>query len=182
MNAFLVTGPESAGNRLLAAILTRAGCHGTGAHDSPYTDRLPADGEDPVVLIRSMPHGGSWPDLGWSVQALRTRGYHVTMLITVREPVAHIRSQVARGHSRTEAAARIDTMSAYQRIFRAILELPQRPAFRLVPYEGFVLHPEAIGPFVRELGLDWKAGPVTVERQSREVTDENAKHYHGRSR
>src|SRR3546814_19324561 len=69
---FLVVGPESAGNRLAAAVLVRAGCVGHASTVQVWDRTLP-EGETPAVVIRSFPHGDDWPDLGALLSTLHAR-------------------------------------------------------------------------------------------------------------
>ena len=175
--AYVVTGPEGAGNRMLAAILVAGGCHGTGSTDSPYNRALP-QGESPAVIIRSLPHGGSWPDLASCFAELIAGGYQVTALLTAREPTALFRSQVAAGHQATERDAEDATDQAY-RLFFASLH-GQDVDWLLVPYEGLVLNPGlAIPALLERLGLDpdVPTNIVRVDHGRRVIVDQNAKHY-----
>ena len=99
--AFIVCGPESSGNRLLTAILCRAGAWGTGSTDQPQIQDIP-DTEPTVALIRHH-------DVLATYRALTKRGFSVTALLTVREWTANASSLVQRGHdvSRPAAESRI---------------------------------------------------------------------------
>src|SRR3546814_10009736 len=88
---FLVVGPESAGNRLAAAVLVRAGCVGHASTDQVWDQTLP-EGETPAVVIRSFPHGDDWPDLGALLSTLHARGYVVTVLIRSEEHTSELQS------------------------------------------------------------------------------------------
>jgi hypothetical protein len=102
--AYLVAGFESSGNRLLASILVRSGCAGEASTNQPPLDRLPPP-ERPLVVIAheqptaerlAAPHGQA---VARWIAALNGRGYDpVRVLVIVREPVANIRSAIARGH------------------------------------------------------------------------------------
>ena len=112
---FLVVGPECAGNRILAAILARAGCAGGGTTTAPLNTGLPTD-EDPVVMIRSYPHGGDWPNLRQLGKDLAERDYAITILLTVRDPHAITQSQIERGERSYERARHLIN-EAYWLIF-----------------------------------------------------------------
>jgi LPS sulfotransferase NodH len=175
--AYLVTGPESAGNRLLAGILAGAGCHGTGSTDSVYTDTLPDGSVSPVVVIRSQPHGDIWPETDDTLDGLMQADYEVTVLVTTRAAVPLERSQVAQGHAPTEELARVAISRAYDDIFAAIIGVELD--WLLVPYESLVMDPEvAIPALLERLGLDpaW-SGTVEVDRTVAEISDANRKHY-----
>ena len=161
--AYVVVGPESSGNRMLASLLIGAGCCGGTAFDHPLMFDVPT-GEDPVVLIRSFPHGDGWPDLAEIYRTLRSRGYMVRVLVTVRDPHCVIESQVERRHHPPELA-----WSNYQQSYRRIFEqlLTVNAWYALVPY-ATLRRGEAQRNLLATLGLP----AVEVE-----VRDENAKHY-----
>lgn len=161
--AYLVVGPESSGNRMLATLLIQAGCAGGTAFDHPLMFNLPVD-EDPVVVIRSYPHGNDWPDLAEIYDTLRGRGYMVRALVAVRDPHCVIESQVERRHHPRELAWS-NYQQAYRRIFEQLLSV--NVWYALVPYAA-LRRGEAQRNLLATLGLP----AVEVE-----VRDENAKHY-----
>lgn len=95
--AFIVCGPESSGNRVLGAILCRAGCWGNGSTEQPTIEQIPADADN-VMLIRHH-------DLLQTFRALKARGFEPTAILTVREWTANLKSLVMRGHDASELAA-----------------------------------------------------------------------------
>lgn len=129
--AYLVVGPESSGNRKLAAQLIEAGCVGGTEFDHPFMHELPTE-EDPVVVVRSYPHGNQWPDVADLFEILRGRGYCVRALVTVRDPLAVMRSQVARRHHPRELA-----WSNYQQAYLSLFEQLRRVNlwYALVPFD-----------------------------------------------
>lgn len=171
---FLVVGPESAGNRLTAAVLVRAGCIGKASTDQDWDNSLP-DNESPAVVICSFPHGGRWPDMIEIYRTLCARGYHVTALVTTREIGAISSSQIKRGHS-DSASVDIRIRTAYMRIFHGLRVMED---FVFVPYEVFALHPtDAARSLLKRLGLPLVVdGPVVVDGVSAEITNENRKYY-----
>lgn len=171
---YVIAGPESAGNRLAAALLISAGCYGQASTAQEWDDSLP-EGETPAVVIRSFPHGGTWPALHEICAELKRRGYRVVVVVTVREPAALASSQVLRGHCDAEAAdARI--RKAYLRITR---DLYAADDFVLLPFEALALHPAAAGAAVlARLGLPAiYHEELVVDGEARPITDENGKHY-----
>lgn len=178
--AFLVTGPESAGNRLLAAVLSAAGCVGEGSTASRFNERLPFD-EDPAVVIRSMPHGGDWYPVEMLLSTLRRRGYEVTVLVTTRDPVALARSQVANGHQPSEDDAHVAVCRAYDEIFDGLRH--SQEISHLVPYESVTSEdPNAIPALLELLGLrPVGLASVEVDGLPRPIENQNAKHYEVRT-
>jgi hypothetical protein len=165
---FLVVGPESAGNRLLAALLVAAGCHGDGSTAQRWDPGLP-DGTNPAVVIRSVPHGGRWVNFRGIYRALQAAGYkRVVTLVAVRHPVALARSQVRRGHAKHPGDARARIEQAYLRIMGGL-----QPPFLLVPYEALVASEESRRELVVSLGLRPDLLPLVVEGEAVDVVDRN---------
>lgn len=166
--AFLVVGPESCGNHLVTEILIAAGCIGdTGQQNSFETDPGPPDqrpqrwdtetptDQDPIVWLRSMPHGGQWPDLDGILRALQEHGYAVTGVVTVRDWHGAVRSQVERTHVKRPSVAKGHLRIAYQNIFGPFAELSV--PYIVTTYEALVNVPGAQAWLCEELGL--KPGP-----------------------
>ena len=170
---FLIVGPESSGNRLLGAILTRAGCAGRASTDQRWDRTLPVKAT-PAMIIRSFPHGEDWPDLSEIYCTLEERGYQVTTLVTVRHPAATIGSQVQSGLAGSDQEACDQIAEAYQQIFQQI----SRP-FHLVPYEAITYGPPAaLRALLTAIGLaPVTAGPLIIDGQERDLEDGNAKHF-----
>src|SRR5581483_9496380 len=102
--AFLVLGPESSGTRLVTRCLIAAGCQGCGDHAQDLDASL--DGAaDLIVWRRSLPHGSLWPDLREMLLALRSHGYAVQVLVTVRSHYCMVRSQIRARHVQTSSQA-----------------------------------------------------------------------------
>ena len=94
--AFIICGPESVGNRLLAAILLRAGCWGSASHNQPSLSDFP-DQVNNIVWIKHFP--SKFLDL--------IKGFEeIVLVIPIREPEAHTRSMVRHGHAKTLDEAR----------------------------------------------------------------------------
>lgn len=174
MRCFLVVGPERSGNRLVASILVAGGCQGEGATFQPFRRLLPTT-EDPAVMIRSLPHGTRWPNLGAIHRKLRARGYDVTVIAVCRDMACTVGSQVASGVASELAEANI------QRAYRDVFRFAGRAAVDLVvvPYESLVLHPVgAPAALLRRLGLGpVKLDAVTVEGLLGPISDRNAQYY-----
>lgn len=177
MNAYVVVGPESSGNRLLAAILIRAGCYGLASTIQPGDDGLPLHGQSPAVIVRSYPHGNKWPELRNIVPELRRRGYTTRVLIVVRDSYCVEQSQLS-NHHRTLEEIRFNVRSAFHLIFGQLADLTTD--WRLVSLES-LFRPEAVGRLLDAIGLPpVMEGPLVVEgHEYAGVEDPNAKHYHG---
>ena len=175
---YLIVGPESAGNRVLCATLIAGGCKGVASSyttRNPYLERLPM-GESPVAIMRSFPHGGHWPDLGWLCHELRARYDRVTVLVTVRHQVAIERSQVLRGHVDHATLARDNIYQAYRRIMRGLTDNRWTAVdWMFVPYESLADGADAL---LEALELQPMAGGlVKVEGELVELGNRNAQHF-----
>ena len=168
-----MTGPESAGNRLLAAVLIRAGCAGQASTAQAWDRTLP-NGESPAVVIRSMPHGRARPNISRIWARLQSRGYQATVLVTARHPAALGASMAARGHAASERKATEKARAAYRRIFATMGAAP----FYVVPYETLVGGPEPVRALLRLLGLPPVTdGPVTIDLETHPIADRNPVHF-----
>lgn len=107
--AVLVVGPEASGTRFLTRLVMGLGYWGSDGHSQPV-DRCLAAGDlqdlpDRIVVRRSMPHGGAWPDLADIVYLLRREDYHVTLLVVLRSMFPCALAQVRAGHVRNRKQA-----------------------------------------------------------------------------
>lgn len=137
MRAFLVCGPESSGNCYLTRLLCEAGCAGRGAGEQPFDGPgcsvvVPEPRPPLVAVVRSFPHGGTWPDLASQVQQLRDQGYRVMVLVTVRDQHSQFLSQLRAGHADSWPEYTSRYVRAYRDIFSGVLA--SGAAFLLVPY------------------------------------------------
>ena len=169
VTAYIVTGPVSSGNRLLASILVRSGCAGEGSTNQPMrADQLPAPTR-PLVIIK---HGGL---TGW-IRALRAKGYdRIVVILIIREPIANADSMVRRGHHQEFEDAYAHRIVA---IAANITEaLAQRVELEIITYEGLS------EPFLRRwlprIGLPYVPGPLSLPGQAAPATirNQNARHY-----
>lgn len=88
--AFVICGPQSSGNRLLGAILVRAGCWGEGSTNQPkHISEIPSDTEK-IVWIHP-------PCLDTALTDLKTAEFDITTILIIREPEATCRSMVKVG-------------------------------------------------------------------------------------
>jgi hypothetical protein len=109
MNAFLICGPESSGNRLWARILVAAGCYGDGSTvqrlDVELNKKIGAGNRpENIVWVRSYPHGSEeedrhWPDISYLRYLLNSVGYdRVYVLVPHRDIFCMASSQVNKRH------------------------------------------------------------------------------------
>lgn len=169
--AFIVCGPPSSGNRLVGAILVRAGCWGEGSTNQPNTiDQIPSDAKD-IVWIHP-------PNIKTIPSDLRTIGFdEITFIVVIREPEANARSMVNGGfHKSLE--------DAYQRrifdVFNFInIGLVNNCKVEIITYEG--LSTPMLKLWLPRLGLPIHNldQPLQLVGQlaSDVISNENGKHY-----
>jgi len=135
--AFLVTGGESTGTRMLVRAFTLLDIPEfvfPRDFDWPYghINWLQYD----TVLHCGMPLGGTWLNL-WEVsKRLRHEGYTVHPLVMTRDWLATARSQVLRGFVNSKSVAFENLRAAYRQIAQ------QAHGYMMVSYEQFCLEPE----------------------------------------
>lgn len=169
--AFLVYGPESAGNRLLTRILVACGCYGDGDHHQRLNDGPPPPNTDLVVLFRSVPYARGWPDLIENIDQVIRYGYRPTVLVLNRDVYAMAASQVRTGHAQDIEAAYRCIAAAYKIIFAAISY--HKADYLMISYEClFIRQTDYMTWLLKYLGLELLQ---PVER----ITDQNEKHYQG---
>lgn len=170
--AYIVAGPESSGNRLVAAILARSGCLGEGSTDQPLTpDDIPRASSQSVVVI-------SHRDLTDWIAGARRLGYgSVSVIVVIREPIATVKSQVARGHFADIATAHD---SRTRTISDAINDTMSSGAdLHVITYEG--LTEDALRVWLPSIGLEYRNGPLELRGQDSPnwIRNSNGKHYGG---
>lgn len=172
--AFVVCGAESSGNRLLGAILCRAGCWGSGSTNQPDLTDIPSD-EPLVMVIRHH-------ELLQTYRSLRQRGYEVTAIMLVREWIANVGSLIERGHDRTRRAAekRIQKTLLCNLFDATVYGIP----LVVTTYES--LTEAAISALLNQLGLRSDNLDQPLELRGQETPEQtyqpaphiaNAKHY-----
>jgi len=173
--AFLVLGPESAGNRLVTRCLISAGCEGDGDHEQRFDEPDGLVGAaDLIVIRRSMPHGDAWPHLDGLLDRLKSHGYHdVRVLAMIRTHYCMIRSQVIAGHhcnvspDKWFAEAEDEVASAMRRIGQFAFE--NKLPIRYITFESVIHNFEALRRTLAEWGIDLPAPPEALR-------DENMKY------
>lgn len=119
---FLVIGPESSGNKLIARILIDAGCYGDASTQQRLDKTAPPEDINDIVLVRSFPHGAEkerhFPNLATEQLAFQKYGFNDFMaIVTVRDMFCTSKSQVLRGHVNSEAEALQNIPAAYGHIY-----------------------------------------------------------------
>lgn len=135
--AYLVLGPESSGTRLMTRLLIAAGCYGDSDHFQRLDSAVEA-GEPLLVWRRSIPHGGTWPDLERMVEIVDALGYGVTAVVMSRDWHSMAISQEQAPHAESAGAALQQIQIAYRYIFAS---LPDTLPFEIVNYESIVMRP-----------------------------------------
>ncbi len=143
MKSFVICGPESAGNRLLAQILIDCGLRGSADYFQPKEHR-DIDFSVPWVVINH------FDKLSYFVNGFKEHGHEVTMLIPIREYRACTESMVYHHKHRPtiENAGRsilqiVGTNVGYALAFGINCEI--------VPYES--LNERMLEHFLRRHGL-----------------------------
>ncbi len=169
--AYVVSGPTSSGNRLVASILVRSGCNGSSSTVQPKTrdELLPASG--PFVMIKHA-------NLHKWIQSLRAIGYErVVVVVVVRESVANLQSMANRGHITDVSKAKLQRS---QGLALSITDaLANNAELEIVTYEG--LTEDALKDWLPSIGLPYVSGSLALDGQKAPdvIHDMNAKHYGG---
>jgi hypothetical protein len=145
---YLVVGPESSGTKMTAQLLRTAGCRSVaiiGCDDGP---ELPLDGRVPL-LRRSLPHGARWIPVAEMVTLLDVD--EVQAVVTTRDWVAMVDSQVARTLARDRGSALASVRRAYAEIFTTLAE--RSVPFVISSYEAMVSEPRYAPRLLDLIGL-----------------------------
>lgn len=176
--AVLVLSPESSGNRLMTRLLIEAGCYGDAGAGRQRLDAGIPPAQQPVVWLRSFPHGGKWADIPDMVSQLRLQGYTVKAVTLFRDFRCQRWSQVAVPHVVDDAHAKVRIREAYWRIFTGLAQAGMLQDYVPVVYESLIAHPvEVLTDLFDELGLEVSA--ETVSQMSATIVDGDAKYYEG---
>lgn len=168
--AYLVLGPESTGTRLATSILISGGCYGSAEHVQEF-DTEPFGDFDPVVLRRSVPHGGEKLDIVDLVSRCRDR--RIFAVITTRDWTCAVRSKI-KAYKRVsvevdEQSANQDILEAYLSIFDGLKKysIP----FMMLSYESLVTWPDEVqSSLLHSIGL-------IIPEKSVRIVDGNWKHW-----
>jgi hypothetical protein len=127
--AILVFGPESAGNRYLTRLFAEAGFIGRGAFSQPfdniknnYSVSLPPVEVPRIVIFRSLPHGGCWPNISAIIEYLQGLNYDITVFVMFRDQTLMAKSQLKIGHVKTIEEGMNNITKAYPFIFDHLMK------------------------------------------------------------
>ena len=169
--AFIICGPPSSGNRLVGAILVRAGCWGEGSTNQPASiNDIPASAKD-IVWI----HPRCWDTL---IPDLNAAGFEkIIFIVVIREPEANCRSMVKMGFYKEIEQAYIERVAHLSNILNiAVINNCQ---IEIITYEG--LSTPMLKLWLPRLGLpiDNLDQPLNMIGQLAPdyISNENAKHY-----
>jgi len=169
--AFVVMGMVSSGTRLMARIMTAAGCVGDGNHDhtqrwdtqQPEADLIVIRKHRPVPPIRP-----SWTKYPNVVQSLRHIGYEVHAIIITRDWYCSVESALAAPHVETKEEGYGMAMMLWREM---IIDMPRDTPFTIVSYESLVQRPrQVVTQLFKHLGL-------TQIHDIEAITDGNEKYY-----
>lgn len=131
----ICTGPESSGTKSLSLLM-----QDFGFKKIVYMDELTENTN--TVIHRSMPNGNDqygdiWPDFTDWHRIATAKGFYTVFLISARDPVAVMGSQIKTGHTANQQKAFFNIQKAYKRIMLSITET-DAPYFML-PLEAFLV-------------------------------------------
>jgi hypothetical protein len=154
---FLVTGPESAGNRHVVSMLTASGCAGAADHFQPFDlqrDRHPDwhssirwdwqtrrqfNNSECFVMHRSLPHAFHWPKIGLLLDQLHAFGFKPHVINTERAPLIMAHSQVRRKHAPSVSAALHNIDMGRRLLLTAMATQPETMPYDVVHHNDLEL-------------------------------------------
>ncbi len=149
--AFFILGAEASGTMLLTDAIRSAGVYGDSGHRQRLDSLEFADAPNEIVFRRTCPHGDGWPNIVDLATKLITSGYRVEPILTIRNVIMNIESQVRRGHAATHRIAHDSINHANELIYSQLAEIGLYPM--VVSFEAFVRREEVRKSFFRLLGL-----------------------------
>jgi hypothetical protein len=168
--AFVICGPQSSGNRLLGAILVRAGCWGEGSTNQPrHISEIPSDAEK-IVWIHP-------PCLDTALTDLKAAQFDITAILIIREPEATCRSMVKAGFYPALTTAFNERIINVKNAISVASK--HNCKIEIITYEG--LTTPMLKLWLTRLGLqtDNLENPLNLVGQYAPnfISNENAKHY-----
>lgn len=169
--AFIICGPPCSGNRLVGAILVRAGCWGEGSTNQPKSiSEIPSEVQN-IVWIHP-------PGLKTIPSDLRSIGFdEITFIVVVREPEANARSMVKGGFYKSlEDAYNRRIFDIYSFIG---VGLANYCKIEIITYEGLSIPMLKTWLSKLELPINNLDEPLQLTGQFAPdvISNENAKHY-----
>lgn len=150
--AVVVIGVESTGTRLATEILCKNGFWGDYGHGQRFDDYyandkrleqkdLPGDIER-IVVRRSLPHKQEMPEMVGIFNFLSVQGFEeIKLVITHRDRIYRNKSQVLRGHCKTEEEAQDRSMLSQVYLLEVVKPLFFKEQIYKVHYEALVRDP-----------------------------------------
>lgn len=156
---YLVTSPESSGNRFTVELLMSSGCVGVAGHHQPFDNAKRWGAQWPnhvdteqtsqknmlapcFVFHRSVPHNGVWVNLTALVQEIEQAGFCPRLVIPQRPEHIVEASQMFRGHTTTIEKAREHVLRAEAHIEQALGQMPdvwkQRVLYESLESEKYI--------------------------------------------
>lgn len=165
---FIVTAPESGGNRYVASLLLAAGCQGSVEHAQPFDvdhsqrgwpSLLRYDAEVAhryrdapcLVVFRSVPHDGELPALARLVAQVERLEFEPRVLVVLRAEPAAAQSQRASSHVDSTYSALQAVVRAQHHIVQQLEAVPDL-WYRFVHY-GELYRDEYVQWLLAECGL-----------------------------
>jgi len=181
--AILVLGVERTGTRLVTEIIVSGGAFGDATHEQRIDKALRGEKTIPpetklIVLRRSYPHNGTYPDIKDLQHRLKTIGYEVTnIVITMRDYHFVVDSQ-KRGDailpypswmSKSKVTREEFVMESSKRLFEQISKT--ETPFIFISYEALVLYPITLQKKIQEtLNLPRKPNVKVMNGNRKYVT------------
>jgi hypothetical protein len=168
---FIINGPAASGNRLVGAILVRAGCWGEGSTNQPLTiHEVPVNVKNAIWIH---PRCG----LEVAIKGLKGFGFEITTILVIREPEANTRSMVKAGFFKDIETAHQERNNSIQYTINTSLKFGCN--LEIITYEG--LSNSMLKIWLPKIGLsaDNLNLPLNLVGQNAAsfISNENQKYY-----
>jgi hypothetical protein len=154
---YIIAGPMSSGNRMLAALMVRAGCFGSGSTDQPKDEEYFT--HDCSVAIEHAAGPGGLSRMDKLLSAASEKGYLPRIIWLNRDPAAQVKSMVSAGHAPDENQAWLGISHSHSTIGHLIRKFCC--SFYMLSYEAIVARPHAS---LKAL-LEWCKLPTSTMNQ-----------------
>ena len=158
---YLVFGPESAGNRMMACSFDTAGIESPYSKNGEYISgphSEPTYTENPLLISRSIPHGANWPDIKEIIQRAKDSNYEVFILVLTRIEKYMAESQVLCGRINfrhvdinTKEDALVVANRNIKRAKKLINNAVKGTNYKTISYERFVTDSN----YRKSIFVDW---------------------------
>lgn len=177
--AFIIAGPESAGNHLTTQLFCMAGCAGGDLLNKDLVHFIEGRLHDitniigqasKIVHLESVPRAHVYrPDLPSIKRRFESSGFKTLTIIVFRDWYANVKSKVLHGHQPTEAMAWSELPHEWIHIGQSLLHL--RPFYILNTSYMFLAPERAL------FGLEQFTGLRFPQEAKDLIKDVDAKHY-----